>query len=49
MGLLSSRQQGHTLDTIRDAMVELRKRYPKAGARDMTTTLFFEKGMSVPR
>lgn len=49
LGLRSARQQGHTLDTIRDAMVALRKRYPKAGARDMTSTLFHEKGMSVPQ
>ena len=49
LGLLSARQQGHTLDTIRDAIVALRKQYPKAGARDMTSTLFHEMGMSVPR
>lgn len=49
LGLLSVRQQEHTLDTIRDAMVALRKRFPKAGARDMTSILFHEMGMAVPR
>ena len=49
LGLLSVRQQEHTLDTIKDVMGALRKRYPKAGARDMTSILFHELGMSVPR
>jgi hypothetical protein len=49
LGLLSVRQQGYTLDTIQDAMVALRKRYPKAGARDMTAALFHEMGMAVSR
>ena len=49
LGLLSVRQQGHMLDTIRDVMVALRKQYPKAGTCDMTSILFHEMGMSVSR
>lgn len=49
MGLLSTRQQGHTVETIRDSVVALRKRFPKAGARDMTSLLFHEMGMKVSR
>lgn len=49
LGLLSTRQQLHTLDTIHDAMVCLRKRFPKAGAHDMKSLLFHQMGMSVPR
>jgi hypothetical protein len=49
MGLFRSRKQGHTLESISEAMVALRERFPKAGAREMTTLLFFEKNLSVPR
>lgn len=49
MGLLTTRQQGHTVESILEAMIALRKRFPKAGARDMTSTLFHERGMSVSR
>ena len=49
MGLFRSRKQGHTLESIRDAMVALRERFPKAGAREMTNLLFFENNLSVSR
>lgn len=49
MGLLRTREQNHTLESIQPALIEMRKRYPKAGARDMTSILFHEKGMCVPR
>lgn len=49
LGLLGSRQQGHTPETIHDAMVELRQIYPNAGAREMISLLFHERGMAVPR
>ncbi|KAG1890318.1 hypothetical protein F4604DRAFT_1914865 [Suillus subluteus] len=32
MGLQRTRQQDHTIESIRDAMVELREAYPNAGA-----------------
>ncbi|KAJ8586859.1 hypothetical protein M405DRAFT_883041 [Rhizopogon salebrosus TDB-379] len=35
MGLLRTRQQNHSIETIHDAMVDLRAMYPKAGAREM--------------
>ncbi len=41
--------KGHTVETIRDSVVALRKRFPKAGARDMTSLLFHEMGMKVSR
>jgi len=49
MGLLRTRQQSHSIETIRDAMVNLRIMYPKAGAREMVSLLFHERGMSVAR
>ncbi|KAG1801310.1 hypothetical protein EV424DRAFT_1586045 [Suillus variegatus] len=49
MGLLHTRQQNHTIESIREAMIELRKAYPNAGAREMVILLFHEKEMSVSR
>lgn len=49
LGLKRTRQQGHTLESIHIAMTELREKYPKAGAREMSGLLFHEKGMSVSR
>jgi len=49
MGLFRARKQGHTLESISEAMVALRERFPKAGAREMAALLFFEKNLSVPR
>ena len=49
LGLLSTRQQGHTVETICDAIVDLWKQFPKAGAWDMTSLLFHRKGMSVSK
>jgi hypothetical protein len=49
MGLERSRRQGHTIETIRDAMVELRQMYPHAGTREMISLLFHEKNMSVAK
>jgi len=49
MGLLRTRQQGHTVESIRQAMVELRERFPLAGAREMSSLLFHERDMSVSR
>ncbi|KAG2096301.1 uncharacterized protein F5147DRAFT_778350 [Suillus discolor] len=31
MGLQCTRQQGHTIESIRDAMIDIRQMYPKAG------------------
>lgn len=49
MGLQRTRQQGHTVDSVRDAMADLRETYPNAGAREMVNLLFHEWGMSVAR
>jgi hypothetical protein len=49
MGLERTRSQNHDLQTIQIPMIELRKKYPMAGAREMTSLLFHEKGMSVSR
>ncbi|KAF9231983.1 hypothetical protein BU15DRAFT_90769 [Melanogaster broomeanus] len=49
MGLKRTRQQRHTIETIRDAMAELRSMYPNAGAREMVNLLFHERNMSVSR
>jgi hypothetical protein len=49
MGLRRTRQQGHTIESIHEAMLDLRQIYPNAGAREMISLLFHEKGMSVAR
>jgi hypothetical protein len=49
MGLIRTRQQGHTIETIREAMIELRQMYPNAGVREVVGLLFHEKNMSVAR
>ena len=49
MNLERSRTQNHTLESIREAMQGLRMRFPVAGAREMTSLLFHERDMSVPR
>jgi len=49
MGLLRTRQQGHTVESIHQAMIELRERFPLAGAREMSSLLFHERDMSVSR
>jgi hypothetical protein len=49
MGLERTRSQKHDLETIQISMSELRKKFPMAGAREMTSLLFHEKGMSVSR
>jgi hypothetical protein len=42
-GLPGVRNQGHTPETIRAAMVELRAMFPKAGALEMRNLLFHER------
>ncbi|KAG1796073.1 uncharacterized protein HD556DRAFT_1234916, partial [Suillus plorans] len=49
MGLLRTHQQRHTVESIREAMIELRETYPNAGAREMVNLLFHEHAMSVSR
>lgn len=49
LGLERARSQKHTVQTIFPTMVELRKKWPLAGAREIKTILHHEKGMSVTR
>ncbi|KAG1798669.1 uncharacterized protein HD556DRAFT_1440373 [Suillus plorans] len=49
MGLKRARQQGHSVETIRDAMLDLRRIYPNSGSREMISLLFHERGMAVSR
>ena len=49
LGLVRTCQQGHTPETIREAMMELWEKYPRAGARDMISLLFHEMDMCVSR
>ena len=49
MGLKRTWQQAHTPQTIRKTMVEMRQVYLNAGAREMISLLFHEKGMAVSR
>ncbi|KAI6156948.1 hypothetical protein BKA82DRAFT_142282, partial [Pisolithus tinctorius] len=49
LGLLCTRQQGHTCESIQDVMVEMWTMYPDAGVREMIGLLFHEHGMAVSR
>lgn len=49
MGLERSRSQKHDLESMKIPMNELRRKYPMAGAREMTSLLFHEKGLAVSR
>ncbi|KIK74605.1 hypothetical protein PAXRUDRAFT_121905, partial [Paxillus rubicundulus Ve08.2h10] len=49
MGLKRTRQQGHTIETVQDALTELRVTYPNAGACEMVNLLFHERNMSIAR
>ncbi|KAG1810715.1 hypothetical protein EV424DRAFT_1542835 [Suillus variegatus] len=49
MGLEWSCRQGHTIETIHEAVMDLRKMYPHAGTREMISLLFHERSMSVSR
>ncbi|KAI6006422.1 hypothetical protein EDC04DRAFT_2871708 [Pisolithus marmoratus] len=49
MGLLSTWQQAHTIESIHEAMVQLQETYPMAGAREMVSLLFHEWEMLVSR
>ncbi|KAG1824777.1 uncharacterized protein BJ212DRAFT_1444466 [Suillus subaureus] len=47
MGLQCTQQQNHSIESICDAMMDLHKAYPNAGAQEMVSLLFHEKDMSV--
>ena len=49
MGLLRTRQQAHTPESIHDAMIHLHQRFPNAGEKDIKSVLFHEEKMSVSR
>ncbi|KAG1906761.1 uncharacterized protein F5891DRAFT_975487 [Suillus fuscotomentosus] len=49
MGLERSRQQGHTIETIHEAVTELRQMFPHAGTQEMISLLFHEKNMSIAK
>jgi len=49
MGLLRTRQQGHTVESIHDAMLKLHEMYPKASMREIISLLHHKEGMSVSR
>ena len=49
MGLLRTRKQAHTPESIHDAMIRLRQRFPNAGEKDAISILFHEEKMAVPR
>ncbi|KAG1896154.1 uncharacterized protein F5891DRAFT_1130377 [Suillus fuscotomentosus] len=49
MGLQRIHQQCHTVETIRDAMLDLCATYPNAGACEMVSLLYHEREMSVAR
>ena len=48
-GLLSTRQQKHTLDSIASPAAEICKRFPNRGQDGMKKALLIEYKMKVPR
>ncbi|KAF6745208.1 hypothetical protein DFP72DRAFT_824746, partial [Ephemerocybe angulata] len=44
LGLLGTRQQGHTIDTVAEDLKDLRELFPKAGFREMKSQIFDRKG-----
>ncbi|KAJ7744298.1 hypothetical protein DFH07DRAFT_869843 [Mycena maculata] len=46
LGLYRMRSQHHNINSIRLALLRLRARYPKAGAREIVSLLFHEENMS---
>jgi hypothetical protein len=49
MGLERLRRQGHTIETICEAVMELQQMFPHAGTWEMIGLLFHEKNMSVAK
>ncbi|KAG1867744.1 hypothetical protein F4604DRAFT_1584905 [Suillus subluteus] len=49
MGLECSHWQGHTVETIHEAVTELCQMFPHAGMQEMIGLLFHEKNMSVAK
>ena len=49
LGLHRTRQQGHTPDSIRNIMLEMRNMYPDAGVCEMISLLFHEHNIAVSR
>lgn len=49
MGLQCTCQQGHSWESIHDAMIDIHQMYPKAGIQEVISLLFYEKNMSVSR
>ncbi len=49
LGLLGSRQQAHTVESLQPVISELRPMFPKAGVVEMKNILFHERQMKVPR
>ncbi|KAG6378350.1 hypothetical protein JVT61DRAFT_14075 [Boletus reticuloceps] len=49
LGLIRTREQAHTVESICHVMAELRSMYPQAGAREMISHLFHSHGMQVSR
>lgn len=49
LGLQRTRQQGHMVETIWDAMINLHAMYPNAGSWEMVNLLFHEHNMSIAR
>lgn len=47
--LKGTRQQGHTMDSIRDAVAEARVKFPYRGAEAMCRYLFDTQKMRIPR
>jgi hypothetical protein len=47
--LQSTRQQGHTIDSISAAVSEIRERFPSRGNENIRKTLLKEYDMRVPR
>ncbi|KAH0839434.1 hypothetical protein J3R83DRAFT_215 [Lanmaoa asiatica] len=48
LGLVRTRDQAHSVETVRHVMAGLRSIYPHAGEREMISHLFHSYGMQLP-
>ncbi|KAF4599617.1 hypothetical protein EYR40_006716 [Pleurotus pulmonarius] len=49
LGLLSTRQQKHTLESIRQQVLEIREQFPQHGIENIRKSLHTDYGLFVPR
>jgi hypothetical protein len=49
LGLKSTRQQAHTVETAKEFLQKIREEFPRAGISDMTKIAAHSYGQKIPR